>query len=119
MDLGGGNGFMDNPFVTVVSAVGSFFLGMIGALMAWKRGAHDKEAQFREDILEANAELRLEVDKLKARVDSLEKDLHESMKVSRGWELKFARARIILMEKHNINLDVLLNEDTVRNGAPG
>jgi hypothetical protein len=112
------NGFMDSPYFAVFSAIGSFFVGLVGALMAWRRGSHDKEAQFREDILKANTELRAEVEKLKVRVDTLERDLHEAMKVSRGWELKFARARLLLMEKHSIDLDDLLAEDDEVNGSP-
>lgn len=108
MDSGGN--FWESPIFAALSAAGSFCLGLLGALHAWRRGAHDKEAKFREDILNANSELREEVDKLKARVATVEKDLHEALTVSRGWELKFARARVLLMTKHKIDLDVLLEE---------
>ncbi len=110
MDSGSG-GFWESPIFAALSAAGSFCLGLLGALHAWRRGSHDKEAKFREDILQANTELRTEVEKLKQRISAVEGDLHEALKASRGWELKFARARIILMTRHNIDLDILLEED--------
>lgn len=102
--------FIKTPIVIVIAAVGSFFMGLVSSWIAWNKNQMTSEIEFRDDIMESNSVLREEVDKLKGRVDVLETDLHEAIKVLRECEMRFIQARMILMEKHAIDLEELLKE---------